>query len=114
MKVPEEVALQRKASLVPTKACTIEESLGERMKAGNSMTATAPKKNQEEATSKLKLKGEIPTLAEPAKRPAAVANTDVKEADEKTPQRQNIAQRAAADGAAASTMKEDLAAAKDN
>ena len=52
------------------------------MKAGNSMTATAPKKNQEEATSKLKLKGEIPALAEAAKRPASVLNTDVKVSDE--------------------------------
>jgi len=85
------------------------------MKAGNSLTATAPKKDKkdDEAASKLKLKGEIPTLAEPAKRPAPQANAEVKVAEEATPKRQTIAQRAAADGAAASTMKEDLAAAKD-
>ena len=84
MKVPEAVAAQRRASTLPTKACTIEESLGERMKAGNSLTATAPKKDkkEEETTSKLKLKGEIPTLAEPAKRPVAQVNAEVKEADE--------------------------------
>ena len=69
---------------MPTKACTIEESLGERMKAGNSLTATTPKKDkkEEEATSKLKLKGEIPTLAEPAKRPVSQPNAEAKEADE--------------------------------
>ena len=89
MKVPDAVALQRKAALVPTKACTIEESLGERMKAGNSLTATAPKKDKkdDEAASKLKLKGEIPTLAEPAKRPAPQANAEVKVAEEATPKR---------------------------
>ena len=84
------------------------------MKAGNSLTATAPKKDKkDDEASKLKLKGDIPTLAEPAKRPASQANAEVKVAEEATPKRQTIAQRAAADGAAASTMKEDLAAAKD-